>query len=800
VYQSGSNGIAQPVLLDHTGRPIRSGQATSGARGISLPHAFTVIADYRGADYTYLHSRFDEALRHGREDAEVMRRDCYLMALLQERQLAVSGLNWHLEVPDDKDPDQARVRDGLTRIISGIPHLRRILYWLTEALWYGRYGVQLAWEWSTFMDRPGKRDTKSPQQLQQEMMGGGGDEAPRGREARCLSVADAWPVNGDKIGYQHDHTPYVLIRPGMRDHLPNAATLVTTVGGEGLSLRGSWRDRFIIHKHLMEDTDFFNPEQADAVHGVGIRSKLFWVNWLKLEWLANVTNFFDQVGLGMTLWKYPAGNDAARQEALSAALSQSSRAHVLVPVWGEAGREALTGVDRVEVPTAGCEGLVKLIEYLDRHMERYVVGQSGSAAPGPSGIGNEFASEMMASTKNQITIFDAQNLAVTLTGTDREPGLVNTIKRWTFPGARFPVTWKFDIEKVQSSESLNAVRSLVELGLDVKADDVRAAAGLSKPAEGDEVVKPPAQPGAPGMMPGGAPGAPAPGEGGGDFLAALQMSRAGRPLQYDWQNMGVVKVSPSGLPLFRWYDPAVRQARIQHVKPGEGRRKGQFRFRGKGPGRTRVAELDVGRRSLRLIGRILKLMFPGGWVRPGGLPALVGAGHGTGVIPYPRRDADGALVIELRPEEGGHWELVLGHDGSLTMDPPGEPSEAAVRAMSVAGVDACGGQDLPEDALPRGVARGNERRRRLRLENADRLMEMADRLLARPDQHEGGYEDDPGAGAPEPQPDPKAAPQEQTPGARLGAVLAHLRQSGRHEVAEAVALAYARRRDTEAGR
>lgn len=772
------NGYTHPraVLLDQYGRPFDSSQrhdgaARGGVGGLAVPNVFTLLARFQGADNTYLHGQYDEAIRHSLEDARVMRRDAYLMALLQERQLAVSGLGWHLEVPDEKDPEQARVRDGMQRIVAGIPSLRRIIYTLTEAIWYGRHAVQLSWKWAEFMDRPGKRDTKSQGQIQAAMLGGRGaaepQDRPRGRPRRCLTVDQAFPLNGDKIGYQHDHTPYVLVSPGCAEGaFPNGELITTTAGGRGLALRGTWRERFLIHKHLMEDADFYEGEAGGGVHGVGVRSKLFWLNFLKLEWLANVTNFFDRIGLGMTLWKYPAGNPAAKSEAMDAARSLSGRAHLLVPVWGEGGKEALTGVDRLEIPTAGSEGLVKLIDYVDRQIERYVVGQTGSSRPGAAGIGNAAATVFMQDTKAAITKYDAQMLGVTLTGDERDPGLLSVIQKWTFPEARFPVRWVFDVEKTQNESTLNNVRALVEMGLDVKADDVRSAAGLGKPAEGDEVVK--AQVPGP-MQPGAQPAAP---EGGGDFLEALQMARGGGSLRYDWQNMGVVKVSPSGMPLYRWYDPSIRQARIQHVKPGQGRLRGEFVVRGKGPGRTRPAELDAGPRMRRLLARLLKLMFPGGWVRPSGLPYLIGAANGSHVHPWPRRDADGAVVIELRGDDSGRFELTLGPDGRLTMDPPGEPPGAALKALAVAGVDAVGGEPPPAEGLPAGVRKANRRRRRHRLQNARELMQSADEILPRPER----------------------SGEEERAAARYGEVLSGLQRAA-PERAAAFALAYARRND-----
>ena len=90
--------------------------------------------------------RFDEAMRHARSDAIDMCHDCGIMGKVQERMLAISTLKWHLEVPDEKDKFQVKVKDGLTRLVKGIPDLPRIIPWLAWSVWFGRYGAQAEWK------------------------------------------------------------------------------------------------------------------------------------------------------------------------------------------------------------------------------------------------------------------------------------------------------------------------------------------------------------------------------------------------------------------------------------------------------------------------------------------------------------------------------------------------------------------------------------------------------------------------------------------------------------------------------
>ena len=69
---------------------------------------------------------------------------------------------------------------------------------------------------------------------------------------------------------------------------------------------------------------------------------------------------------------------------------------------------------------------------------------------------------------------------------------------------------------------MTGIKTLVDMGIKVKAQDARDAVGVSKPADGEEVIQPPQQPGAPGAggPPGAATGGPPPG-GADNPLAAL---------------------------------------------------------------------------------------------------------------------------------------------------------------------------------------------------------------------------------------------------------------------------------------
>jgi hypothetical protein len=567
-----------PQLVDGMGRPIRSdrkvpdGNAHPG--GLALPGGYLFVARTTGGDYTFWQTMYDEAMRHGRKDAVDMLNDVYLRGLLQERMLAVSSRKWHLEVPDEKDPWQVHVKDSLTRQMKAVTQMPRIIpshYW---AIWFGRQGVQIEWGKTDVRDDFDAKKDKGKQPTQQQPAPAPAaaqammridpvlrylrermleDPADRGAEKaygarldemglpnpdqqfgtgakkrKALSVLQAWEVQGDKIGHQLDGTPYVLVNSAYTNELrhldPNASIVNTTVG-RALSLRGTWRKRFLLHYQFMEDRDFFlGSMQGDAIHGVGIRSHLFWCDFLKKDFLGRVAEFYDRIGLGVNIWTYPSGNVEALNAAQTAAKNQSDRANLFVPVIP--GQERSTTLERLEVPTAGAGEMIKLVEYFDKQMERYVVGQEGSAsATSADGHSNKSSSEFQQDTKEAIARQDAAWHAMSMTGDTYNPGMVSIMQEYSFPEtiSDFPVSFVYDHGSKMDQEKVTSGKTLVDMGIPTRADDMRDAAGFGKPADGDELVQPP-QPA------GGAPGGGPPGAGGGaDPLAALMGGGGGSP-------------------------------------------------------------------------------------------------------------------------------------------------------------------------------------------------------------------------------------------------------------------------------
>lgn len=477
-------------LIDAQGRPLNSHTNRIAERGsyqnsdFALPPTLTFTGMIGGANHTLWLDRFDEAMRSSRDDAKVMENDCFLMGLMQERKLAVASLPWHIEVPNPKDPVQLEVQTGLQDRVATMPRFRMFLMSILEAIWFGRYGEQVKWTW----------------------------EPSGGR--RFLHLAKWTPINGDKIGHQEDGTPFILGNAARLSERSDIETIITT-RGMAVRLNRQWRDRFIIHSHELYDADFFDYERAEAIFGLGVRSRVFFLNFLKLNFLGAVTTFMERVGLGITLWYFPAGNEKARAEAQSAAEDQSDRTNILIPTYED--QKGAKSVERVEVPTTGSELLMKFSEQIDKWIERYVIGQSMSSGEDKeSGLGGTGRAEFAKDTKNQIRNMDAANAEETLTGTEEAPGLISMMQKYSYPETwpspsnprGFRARFVFDAESSDPDKKLEAASKLFTMNIPFKMDEAREAGGFTKPDADDEVaVQQQKQPGMGGMPgAGGAPG------------------------------------------------------------------------------------------------------------------------------------------------------------------------------------------------------------------------------------------------------------------------------------------------------
>lgn len=529
-----------PRLLGPDGQPIspertflvdgHGNQLNPSSKDFALPSYLTVSSIISGAQRTYLSSSYDEALKHSRQNALAMWRDCRISGWLNERVESVVQLPWHLEVEDEKDPAQKCVKDGLTRAIKRIPHFKQILRNICKGgLWSGRGVTELAWRWET-MDLPtiqprnffeGIASAIITGKLHQDpdsktdMNGKPLDSTPQLAARPVLMPFINRPVNGDKINYLWGQSPggappgtplirvygaisneiktkaqFVPWGPTQEEYEINAAEVIYDDQGPTIALVGPWRERFIIWTFDPDDADYYLPEMAGGIYGVGIRSRIYWLNWIRMEYAAWIQDLFDRVGLGFIVIKYDMGSDKAKREAIAAAQKWNRRAVLAVPVSPDQLQKA-GSIEVVEVPTTGAVVVQELVKYCDKHIERFILRQlitTGSSSKGEGARGQVGPTEMAQNTEHQRIKSDAEQISEVMTGSNDEPGVVSVMKRYTYPGANFPVRFVLDVPELGAHEKLQSAVMLAGLEVELDADEVRETGGFSKPTPGAVVV------------------------------------------------------------------------------------------------------------------------------------------------------------------------------------------------------------------------------------------------------------------------------------------------------------------------
>lgn len=445
--------------------------------GMAFPHVFGFSSLIQGTAHTYFREAYDEAMRYRRRDAQAMEHDVHVQSCLEERFRGVLKLDWELEGDNKRDPTQKAVADGVSKVIRAFHWLKRLKYGMLQAIWPGRSGVQVEWEW---------RQMQLPTNPVASIYPGGSSAAV----TKALAVARFDPVNGDKIGFTWDHCPMVRIAGQYAEQFRQiGADIVTDNLGYSLVLRGGWRNRWLVHTSRPKDPDFDEPEAADAVHGKGVRDVLFWTYFLRQTAHSAITDALDRYGLGIVIIYYTAGNAQEKTEAEQEAKRWSRKTVVLMP--RQANMQGASGIEVVDAPTAGIEILLKMMEHYERLEERYLIGQSMSSGSDAEGsLGGSGRARFAENTKHDIIAGDADDLDESLTGSEREPGLVGMIQRHTYP-------WSWDlfrlrhVTKVPDPEAdakLKAAKQTFDMGVAFGENAIRGLTGMPEPQEGENVV------------------------------------------------------------------------------------------------------------------------------------------------------------------------------------------------------------------------------------------------------------------------------------------------------------------------
>jgi phage gp29-like protein len=235
----------------------------------------------------------------------------------------------------------------------------------------------------------------------------------------------------------------------------------------------------------MEDSPFEEPRFAGSIHGVGVRSKIYWTWYAMTECLQRVLEYLDRSSMGVEIWKFPANNPRAEEKVRQAAIQHvgGGRSIVLCPVYP--GEQAdMYGVEHIEPGMAGVDSILNVIkEFFGHKIKRYICGQTLTSEAESTGLGSGVADAHLA-TFADIISYDARNLEETLTEDFLRP-----IQTWNFPRSQnIYMRFVIDTESDNPDKKLEALKNAWDMGMRIKASDIADAVGCSVPGDDEKQV------------------------------------------------------------------------------------------------------------------------------------------------------------------------------------------------------------------------------------------------------------------------------------------------------------------------
>lgn len=450
-------GTSQPP--DGTPNPNEPGSPVT--RSVALPpnaglpiveHIDTFISRLQ-AYWSKLYVNPDEAYRDSKTNASHMRRDPVVMQPLRERQLGTCMLEWQIVPPDEDDPIQAIVCNELTEIVKETPRLIEFFRNLSEAVWFGKYAINVVYRWCEH----------DPTRM----------------------VVDRWiPVHGDKLRFEHETG-----RVGFMSYSwggDRRGEHEVRYGDESrvMMLNEVDRECLVVHKHEIEDGEFFDSRTAGSIHGIGLRTRVYWPWVMKQRLLQWVMDFSERMGSGIRIWYYEMSNPESEAKVREAASKYANDYNILFPRPIGSEQQG-PGLDIKEAGTGGSQFMQSLLdEYFGDQIHSMIIGETLTSKSKPQGIG-QGASEEHADTKRQIIEYDAANLAETVTNEFIWP-----LARWNFRGIDWKPRFEFVTKKEEPEKLLEACKTFQEMGGKLGQNQVREIIGIAEPDEEDEILQP----------------------------------------------------------------------------------------------------------------------------------------------------------------------------------------------------------------------------------------------------------------------------------------------------------------------
>jgi len=443
--------VPSPLPVDPKGLP-------PGGGSVLIPPQYTFNALTNSAAKAF-QIRFDTALRSSRENAWRMRLDSMIDTCLEVRVTPTALLPISVKPQDDTDEQEVAAAKRQQALLRRIPRLTELRRWLLkEGLYVGRAGAQITYGWT--------RDKQT---------------------GRMMCYPDGYRLlNGDKLQFHWDGRAGIAINAGspLISH-PNTTVL------DGFPVYFPdvhERPGLVVHRSFSEDADYYRPFFAGAIHGTGLRGKLFWVWALKTQLWQMGMDFLRWFSRGLTVYYYEHGNEVHLNALQDAVARQDGSAAIFYPVFGESAQQAngkpyfQKPFDHIDVSTASPAFLQKLLtEYLDDLVRFAILHQSLTTATAATGMGSGVANAHQNTFDNVVKL-DATVLDDTFT-----EEILAVMYATNEPGvACGRVMSQVDSPNVE--QMMTAAKTIVDLGGSVSATPLLEGAGIPEPKQGDTLL------------------------------------------------------------------------------------------------------------------------------------------------------------------------------------------------------------------------------------------------------------------------------------------------------------------------
>lgn len=455
----------------------------------AVPHIASFASQYNTNTRAYS-GRFDEAILANRENAERMRLDTLIAGCLEARAEPVSLLTWTFAPEDPDDQRQVEAAKRQERLLRRLPRFVEAHRWLlVEGLFVGRAGLRTRWE-STGVDPLTGRSMIFP--------------------------TEAVPIAGDKLGFKWSGELGIAVSASFAN--PRVEFLDTY---PFYFLTREERESVIVHRQFSEDANFYKPWFGGAIHGTGLRGKLYWLWALKAQLWQLTLDQLTWWAKGLTAYYVEHGNQAHADAIADYINKQNGSSSILYPVF----RDPTTNtpyfqkpIERFEAGLSGPSFMQELItKYIDDQIRFLILHQQLTVNTANTGLGSGVAAAHMNTNENRVKL-DATMLQETYT-----LDLVRPMYRSNEPGIP-PGRFVFTIDSPNVQQILDASEAIVGMGGSVPLAPLLEAAGIPEAKPNDTLLSnvQPSSPTAVGTVPAGDPML---GQGGSQPLQRVRLGR-----------------------------------------------------------------------------------------------------------------------------------------------------------------------------------------------------------------------------------------------------------------------------------